>query len=110
MYSGYIVFLLIIILVLFLNKNDNIHYFNILRKKKRGNKMLPKELMQKFVGKVCSILNFNAISPYNGKIVSIEDNWLLIEGKPNKKGEKETKLVNGDIISQITVLPDNYQY
>ena len=110
MYSGYIICWFIIILVLFLNKNDCVHYFNILRKKKRGNKMLPKELMQKFVGKVCSIINFNSLIGYNGKIVSIEDNWLLIEGKPNKKGEKEIKLVNGDIISQITVMSDKYQY
>ncbi len=84
----------------------NSHKFNISRfsRKNRGeNKMLPKELMKEFIGKVCEITLFNSGFGVAGKIEAVEENWL----KVNEKGK--IRLLNGDMIMNIKILPDKYQ-
>ena len=66
--------------------------------------MLPKELMNDFIGKVCGILCYNDLTGVTGKIVGVEENWVKVQTK------KETKLLNGDMIKDITIMPDKYQW
>lgn len=64
---------------------------------------MPTELMKDFIGKACAITLFNEAFVITGKIISVEGNWIKIS-------EKDTsRLVNGDMIRDIKILPDKYQ-
>ena len=64
---------------------------------------MPQELMKEFIGKVCTIILFNESFGVTGKIVSVEGNWIKVE-------EKDTiRIVNGDMIRDIKIMPDKYQ-
>ncbi len=65
--------------------------------------MLPKELMQEFIGKVCEITLFNTSFGVCGKITAIEENWIMV----NEKGK--IRLLNGDMIMNIKIMPQKYQ-
>lgn len=65
--------------------------------------MLPKDLMKEFVGKVCGIALFNDSFGITGKIVKIEDNWIKVEEKNG------IRIINGDMIRDIKIMPDKYQ-
>lgn len=64
---------------------------------------MPKELIKECIGKICSISLFNESFGIQGKVVAVEDNWLKIEEKSG------IRLVNGDMIRDISVLPEKYQ-
>lgn len=64
---------------------------------------MPKELIEEFIGKVCSITLFNESFAFTGKIVAVEDNWLKVE----EKGK--SRLINGDMIRDISIMPEKYQ-
>ena len=64
---------------------------------------MPKELMKEFIGKVCSIVLFNESFSLTGKIVEVEDNWIKVQEK------NKVRLINGDMIVDITILPEKYQ-
>lgn len=64
---------------------------------------MPKELIQEFIGKACSISLFNESFAIVGKIVAIEENWLKVETK------REVQLINGDMIRNIAIMPEKYQ-
>lgn len=65
---------------------------------------MPKELMKEFINKVCTIVLFNESFGIQGKITSVEDNWIKVIEKNNK-----VRLINGDMIRDITIAPDKYQ-
>ncbi len=65
--------------------------------------MLPKELMKELIGKVCEITLFNSSFGVSGRIEAVEENWM----KVNEKGN--LRLINGDMVMNIKVLPDKYQ-
>ncbi len=65
--------------------------------------MLPRGLMMEFIGKVCSISLFNESFGITGKIDSVEENWIKVIEKGN------SRLVNGDMVRDIKILPDKYQ-
>ena len=64
---------------------------------------MPQELMKEFIGKVCTIILFNESFGVQGKIVAVEDNWIKVEEK--NKG----RLINGDMIRDISIAPEKYQ-
>lgn len=64
---------------------------------------MPKEMMQEFMGKVCSIILFNDSFGMTGKIVAMEENWIKVENK------KEVRIINGDMIQSISLMPEKYQ-
>ena len=75
----------------------------IQRKRKGRIRKMPTELIKEFMGKVCSISLFNESFGITGKIVALENNWIKIE-------EKDTsRLVNGDMIRDIKLMPAKYQ-
>lgn len=77
---------------------------NKIKQKRKGEKRdMPKEMMQEFMGKVCSIILFNDSFGMTGKIVAIEENWIKVENK------KEVRIINGDMIQSISLMPEKYQ-
>lgn len=64
---------------------------------------MPVELMKEFIGKVCSITLFNESFGITGKIESMEGNWIKVQ-------EKNTiRIVNGDMIRDIKIMPEKHQ-
>lgn len=66
---------------------------------------MPQELIKEFIGKVCTIILFNESFGLQGKILAAEENWLKVEEKNGK-----VRLINGDMIRDITIAADKYQY
>lgn len=98
------IFLFIIIIFFIILPRRNKFYLNVIKRKKEGRKSkMPTELMKDFIEKVCSITLFNESFGITGKIISIEGNWI-------KVSEKDTsRLVNGDMIRDIKIMPEKYQ-
>ncbi len=65
--------------------------------------MLPKELMNEFIGKVCEITIFNSSFGVCGRIEAMEENWIKVNEK------SKIRLLNGDMIMNIKIMPDKYQ-
>ncbi len=65
--------------------------------------MLPTKLMEECIGKVCSISLFNESFGVTGRIEEVEENWLKVTEKGN------SRLINGDMVRDIKILPDKYQ-
>ncbi len=64
---------------------------------------MPTELLKEFIGKVCSVMMFGGLSAATGKIAAVEGNWIKFETK------KDVQLLNGDMIQNITIMPEKYQ-
>lgn len=64
---------------------------------------MPTELMKDFINKVCSITLLNELSGITGRIAAVEDNWIKVEEK------NRVRLINGDMIRDIAILPEKYQ-
>ena len=64
---------------------------------------MPTELIKEFMGKVCAIALFNDSFGVTGKIVAVEQNWIKVEEK------NKVRLINGDMIRDISILPEKYQ-
>lgn len=64
---------------------------------------MPTELMKDFIDKVCSITLLNELSGITGRIATVEGNWIKVEEK------NRVRLINGDMIRDIAILPEKYQ-
>lgn len=64
---------------------------------------MPTELMKDFINKVCSITLLNELSGITGRIAAVEGNWIKVEEK------NRVRLINGDMIRDIAILPEKYQ-
>lgn len=64
---------------------------------------MPQELMKEFIGKVCIIMGFNDSFGVQGRIVAVEENWIKVEEK------NKIRIINGDMIKDITIAPEKYQ-
>ena len=64
---------------------------------------MPKELLKECMGKVCAIMMFNESFGVTGKIVEVEDNWIKVEERNG------VRLINGDMIRDIKMMPEKYQ-
>lgn len=78
---------------------------NRIRKRRQGRKRdMPTELMKDFIDKVCSITLLNELSgSITGRIAAVEGNWIKVEEK------NRVRLINGDMIRDIAILPEKYQ-
>ena len=78
---------------------------NRIRKRRQGRKRdMPTELMKDFIDKVCSITLLNELSgSITGRIATVEGNWIKVEEK------NRVRLINGDMIRDIAILPEKYQ-
>ncbi len=64
---------------------------------------MPQELMKEFIGKVCSIVLFNNSFGVQGKIIAVEETWIKVSEK------NKIRIINGDMIQDISILPEKYQ-
>lgn len=100
----YLLFYLIIIFCCIIIPRRNKLYLEIIKMKKKGRKRkMPQELMKEFIGKVCTIVLFNDSFGVQGKIVALEDNWIKVEEK------NRIRLINGDMVRDISIVPDKHQ-
>lgn len=96
-------FMLLFCCIIIPRRNNKL-YLGIISKKRKGRKRkMPQELMKEWIGKVCTIILFNESFGVQGKIVAIEDNWIKIEEK------NKIRLINGDMIRDISMLPEKDQ-
>lgn len=58
---------------------------------------MPTEMLKEFIGKDCIISLFNDLCGVQGKILSIEENWIKVEEK------KKIRIINGDMIRDISI-------
>lgn len=87
-----IIFLLVILPTIRIRRVKNRNK----RKNKKGVKRsMPVEMIKEYIGKEVSIFVEGELGGFQGKILSVEGNWLKVEEK------KYTRLVNGDMITQI---------
>ena len=101
---NYLLFFLIIVIFCIIIPRRNKLYLGIIRRKKKGVKRnMPQELMKEFIGKVCTIMLFNESFGVQGKIVALENNWIKVEEK------NRVRLINGDMIRDISIAPEKYQ-
>ena len=99
----YIWFMIIIICCIIIPRSNKL-YLGIMNRKKKGRKRkMPQELMKEFIGKVCTIILFNETFGVQGKIVAVEENWVKVEEK------NKVRLINGDMIRDISIAPEKYQ-
>ena len=100
----YLIFYIIIIVCCIIIPRRNKLYLEIIKRKKKGRKRkMPQELMKEFIGKVCTIILFNDFFGVQGKIVALEDNWIKVEEK------NRIRLINGDMVRDISIVPDKHQ-
>lgn len=100
MNSSYIIFLFIILnmyLTILNNKKKKHRKIN-----KRGKRAMNEELVNEFLGKVCTVYCDNAFG-MQGKIVFVKDNWMKLEYK------NQSKIINLDYVTSIEILPEKYQ-
>jgi len=64
---------------------------------------MPTEFMKEFIGKVCGITLFNESFGVTGKILAVEGNWIKVEEKSG------LRIINGDMIRDIKIMPEKYQ-
>ena len=63
---------------------------------------MPTELIKECIGKMCEI-SLSSTFGIRGRIVSVEGNWIKVL-------EKDTsRFLNGDMISDIKILPEKNQ-
>ncbi len=96
-------FLVFIALVLLWNGTMNQRRLQQKFQRKRRKGKMPTELLKEFIGKVCSVVMFGSVSGVIGKIVAVEGNWIKVEEK------KGPRLLNGDMIQDISIMPEKYQ-
>lgn len=59
---------------------------------------MPTEMIKEFIGKDCIVSLFNEVSAVQGKILTVEENWIKVEEK------KKIRMINGDMIRDIATL------
>lgn len=100
----YLIWIVLFLIIIISLRNNQKMYLKIIQKKRKGAKrMLPEGMMREFVGKVCSISLFNDSFGMVGRIVAVEENWIRVEEK------NSSRLVNGDMIRDIKLMPEKYQ-
>lgn len=92
-------YIIVFVILIFSTTRPRNHKFMLtLQKKRKGVKRkMPTEMLKEFIGKDCTITLFNDIGGAQGKILSIEENWIKFEEK------KRIRIINGDMIRDISV-------
>lgn len=95
--------IIILIFCIIISRNKKFVLNNIVRKRKGRKRRMPTEMIKEFIGKVCCISLFNESFGITGKIISVEENWLKVQERDS------VRMVNGDMIRDIKIMPSKYQ-
>ena len=57
-------------------------------------------MIKNLIGKTVTVNLFNESLGSQGTVISVEDNWIMIEEK------KKTRIINSDMICAITIVPE----
>ncbi len=97
--QNYWIIVVVIILVCVIIPSRSKFMMNQVKKKRKGRKIkMPKEMLQELIGKDCIITIFNDFGSIQGKLITVEENWIKVEEK------KKVRIINGDMIKDISVL------
>ncbi|MBR3439357.1 MAG: hypothetical protein IKH13_07650 [Clostridia bacterium] len=58
---------------------------------------MPTEMLQSYIGKKVTVVCAGSGMGFEGVIVKIEDNWIMVEGK------RSTQIINGDAVNYISI-------
>lgn len=68
------------------------------RNRKKGvERKVPVEMLRSYIGKKVTVVCSGAGMGFEGVIVKVEDNWLMLEGK------KHIQIVNCDAVNYINI-------
>ncbi|MBR6702078.1 MAG: hypothetical protein IKI78_02925 [Clostridia bacterium] len=90
---------IIVAFILLSRQNDYMRY-HILEKKKGRKTKMSVEMIKDLIGQKVVINLFNESGGSQGVIIAVEDNWIKVEEK------KKTRIINGDMIRDIAVIPE----
>ncbi len=96
-------FVLFVCIIIPAINSRNLNILRNSRKKKGEKRMLPAQLLKEFIGKVCTITLLNSSFGVCGRIEAAEENWIKVD----EKGK--IRLLNGDMITDIKIMPEKYQ-
>ena len=85
----------ILIIIVLLSMNTNTYKF--IKKKRKGEIVMPKEMIKDYIGKKVSITVFNSAFAFNGILESFEGNWIKVSTKKN------IQIINVDHIQSIVI-------
>lgn len=58
---------------------------------------MPAEMFKELIGKECTIMLMGGLTEFRATVLAVEENWIRVEEK------KKVRIINGDMISFITV-------
>lgn len=68
------------------------------RKIQKGiKKDMPVKMLNDYIGKECSITIMGELCGFKAVLLEVEENWIKVKEK------KQTRIINGDMISYISV-------
>ncbi len=102
--SVIIVIILLCVILPQMQRRKRFVYHNILKKDKGESRMLPKEMIKEFVGKVCYVNVFDASVTSYTRILEIEDNWIKV-----KDNNGIITMINGDMVKSIQLAAEKHQ-
>ena len=65
--------------------------------KKGIKRKMPTEMLRAYIGKKVTVVTAGSAMGFEGTLVRLEDNWIMLEGK------KTTQIINGDSINYINI-------
>ncbi|MBR5112888.1 MAG: hypothetical protein IK097_05635 [Clostridia bacterium] len=74
--------------------------YRIIEKKKGRRTEMSVEMIKDLIGQNVTISLFNESLASRGVIIAVEDNWVKVEEK------KQTRIINGDMIRDIAIVPE----
>ena len=58
---------------------------------------MPVKMLNDYIGKECSITIMGELCGFKAVLLEVEENWIKVKEK------KQTRIINGDMISYISV-------
>lgn len=77
------------------NMNNKKRVYFHSRRKKRGKKTMPEELIKEFIGKTVIVTCMNSLGGEVGELVATEGSWIKFKQKKN------IRLINADMVVEI---------
>ena len=89
---------LFIIFVIVLPQQRSLMKAILIRKKRKGVKIMTNEVIKKYIGSNCSISTGSFGTSLVGKIINVTENWLEVETR------KGIELINAEFIQSIKIM------